>query len=154
MRLSPFLVAVMAFATTLGFSPSANAQSVNNSKESQNIFKAASIDEKDGSVGVSRKSSDAEKLQVVIPTSKSTTAQNTPQIPPPNNFPEDSEEPEPELTPTDVPSTQPQIPPTENNQAPVQPRINPSEQQQQPQQPQQFQAPGTQQQQQQQFQAP
>ncbi len=154
MRLSPFLVAVMAFATTLGVSPSANAQTVNSSKDSQNIFKATSIDEKDGSVELSRKSSDAEKLQVVIPTSKSTTAQNTPQIPPPNNFPEDSEEAEPELTPADVPSTQPQIPPTENNQAPVQPRINPSEQQQQPQQPQQFQAPGTQQQQQQQFQAP
>ena len=67
-------------------------------------------------------------MQVVIPTSKSTTAQNTPQIPPPDNFPEDSEEPE--LSPTDVPSTQPQIPPTENNQAPAQPRINPSEQQQ------------------------
>lgn len=151
MRLSPFLVAVMAFATTLGVSPSANAQTVNTSKESQDIFKAASIDGKDESVGVSRKSSDAQKLQVVIPTSKSTTAQNTPQIPPPNNLPEDSEEPAPELTPADVPSTQPQIPPTENNQAPVQPRINPLEQQQQPQQPQQpqqFQAPGTQQQQQ------
>lgn len=155
MRLSPFLVAVMAFATTLGVSPSANAQTVNTSKESQDIFKAASIDGKDESVGVSRKSSDAQKLQVVIPTSKSTTAQNTPQIPPPNNLPEDSEEPAPELTPADVPSTQPQIPPTENNQAPVQPRINPLEQQQQPQQPQQFQAPGTQQPQQpQQFQAP
>ncbi len=154
MRLSPFLVAVMAFATTLGVSPSANAQTANTSKDLQNI-KAASIDGTDESVGVSRKSSDAQKLQVVIPTSKSTTAQNTPQIPPPNNFPEDSEEAEPELTPTDVPSTQPQIPPTENNQAPVQPRINPSEQQQQPQQPQQFQAPGTQQPQQpQQFQAP
>lgn len=154
MRLSPFLVAVMAFATTLGVSPSANAQTVNTSKDLQNI-KAASIDGKDESVGVSRKSSDAQKLQVVIPTSKSTTAQNTPQIPPPNNLPEDSEEPAPELTPADVPSTQPQIPPTENNQAPVQPRINPLEQQQQPQQPQQFQAPGTQQPQQpQQFQAP
>ena len=155
MRLSPFLVAVMAFATPLGVSYGANAQTANTSKDLQNI-KAASIDGTDESVGVSRKSSDAQKLQVVIPTSKSTTAQNTPQIPPPNNFPEDSEEAEPELTPTDVPSTQPQIPPTENNQAPAQPRINPSEQQQQPQQPQQFQAPGTTQpqQQQQQFQVP
>lgn len=141
MRLSPFLVAVMAFATTLGVSPSANAQTANTSKDLQNI-KAASIDEKDGTTKVSLESSNAQKLQVVIPTTNSTTAQNTPQIPPPDNLPEGSQEP-PELTPTDVPSTQPQIPPTENIQAPVQPRINPSEQQQQ-----QFQAPGTQQQQQ------
>ncbi|MGB6300184.1 MAG: POTRA domain-containing protein, partial [Rivularia sp. (in: cyanobacteria)] len=141
MRLSPFLVAVMAFATTLGVSPSANAQTANTSKDLQNI-KAASIDEKDGTTKVSLESSDAQKLQVVIPTANWTTAQNTPQIPPPDNLPEGSEEP-PELTPSDVPSTQPQIPPTENIQAPVQPRINPSEQQQQ-----QFQTPGTQQQQQ------
>jgi outer membrane protein insertion porin family len=141
MRLSPFLVAVMAFATTLGVSPSANAQTANTSKDLQNI-KAASIDEKDGTTKVSLESSDAQKLQVVIPTANWTTAQNTPQIPPPDNLPEGSEEP-PELTPSDVPSTQPQIPPTENIQTPVQPRINPSEQQQQ-----QFQTPGTQQQQQ------
>ena len=148
MRLSPFLVAVMAFATTLGVSPNANAQTANTSKDSQNIFKAASIDEKDGSVRVSRKSSDAQKLQVVIPTLKnSTTAQNTPQIPPPTNLPSDSQQPAPNTFPGDAPSTQPQIPPTqENNQAPVQPRINPSELQQQQQQ--QFQTPGTQQQQQ------
>ncbi len=152
MRLSPFLVAVMAFATPLGVSYGANAQTANTSKDLQNIFASASIDEKDESVGISGKSSDAQKLQVVIPTTKSTsnstTAQNTPQIPPPDNFPEGSEEPE--LSPTDIPSTQPQIPPTEN-QAPVQPRINPSEQQQQQQQ---FQAPGTTQQQQPQFQTP
>ncbi len=146
MRLSPFLVAVMAFATTLGVSPNANAQTANTSKDSQNIFKAASIDEKDGSAGVSRKSSDAQKLQVVIPTSKnSTTAQNTPQIPPPTNLPADNEQPPTNPVPGDAPSTQPQIPPTQqNNQAPVQPRINPSELQQQQQQ--QFQTPGTQQQ--------
>ncbi|MEO0838872.1 MAG: BamA/TamA family outer membrane protein [Cyanobacteria bacterium J06643_5] len=151
MRLSPFLVAVMAFATTTGVSVSANAQTAQTNTESQNIFKAASDSPEDGSVSKSQQSSDAEKLQVVIPTSKnSTTAQNTPQIPPPNNLPSDSGEPEaaPELTPGDVPSTQPQIPPTQqNNQAPVQQRIDSPELQQQQQQQQQFQTPGTNQQQ-------
>ncbi|MEO1184176.1 MAG: hypothetical protein AAFX46_05440, partial [Cyanobacteria bacterium J06636_27] len=91
MRLSPFLVAVMAFATTAGVSLSANAQTAETNTESQNIFKAASDSPEDGSVSKSQQSSDAEKLQVVIPTSKnSTTAQNTPQIPPPNNLPSDS----------------------------------------------------------------
>ena len=121
MRLSPFLAAVMAFATTAGVSLSANAQTAQTNTESQNIFKAASNDSEDTSVNVSRKSSDAAKLQVVIPTSKnSTTAQNTPQIPPPNNLPE-VEQPAPELTPADIPSTQPQIPPTQqDNPATVQ----------------------------------
>ena len=92
MRLSPFLVAVMALTPTLGVSLSANAQSVN-TKKSQNIFKAASAEGANLSLGVLQKSQDAQKLQVVIPTSKSTTAQNTPQIPPPNNFPNDSQQP-------------------------------------------------------------
>jgi outer membrane protein insertion porin family len=153
MRLSPFLVAVMAFATTLGVSPNANAQTANTSKDLQNI-KAASIDGTDESVGVSRKSSDAQKLQVVIPTTKSTIAQNAPQIPPPNNLPSDSE-PAPNPVPEDAPETTPQIPPTlENSEPPVQQRTNSPEIQQQQQQQQQFQTPGTQQQQQQQFQAP
>ncbi|MEM6399120.1 MAG: BamA/TamA family outer membrane protein [Cyanobacteria bacterium P01_D01_bin.116] len=156
MRLSPFLVAVMAFATTAGVPLSANAQTAGKSKESQNIFFSASNNPEDASVSVSRKSSDAKKLQVVIPISKnSTTAQNTPQIPPPNNLPDGSGQPAPELTPADVPSTQPQIPPTQqNNQAPVQQRTNPPglqqrqlQQQQQQQQQQQFQTPGATQQQ-------
>ncbi|MBV6622067.1 MAG: BamA/TamA family outer membrane protein [Rivularia sp. (in: Bacteria)] len=150
MRLSPFLAAVMAFATAIGVSSSANAQSANTSKESQKIFQAAS-DNPEKPVRLSQQISDAEKLQVVIPTAKSTTAQNSPQIPPPNNLPEGREQPAPQPAPADAPTTQPQIPPAqENNQAPVQ-QINPSElQQQQPQQPQQqFQAPGTTQQQQQ-----
>ena len=148
MRLSPFLVAVMAFATTAGVSVSANAQTAQTNTESENIFKAASNDSEDASASVSRKSSDAAKLQVVIPTSRNLkTAQNSPQIPPPNNLPE-VEQPAPELTPADIPSTQPQIPP-------VQQRTNSPELQQQQQQ-QQFQTPGTQQQQQQQqqFQTP
>jgi len=147
MRLSPFLVAVMAFATTAGVSLSANAQTADKSKESQNIFFSASNNPEDTFKGLSQKSSDAKKLQVVIPTSKnSTTAQNTPQIPPSGNLPNDSEQPVPELTPGDVPSTQPQIPPTQqNNQAPVQQE---QQRQQRQQQQQQFQTPGTTQQQQ------
>ncbi|WP_044290910.1 BamA/TamA family outer membrane protein [Rivularia sp. PCC 7116] len=146
MRLSPFLAAVMAFATALGVSPSANAQNANTSKESQKIFQAAS-DNPQKTVRVSQQISDAEKLQVVIPTTKSTTAQNTPQIPPPNNLPEGTQQPAPQPAPADAPPTQPQIPPTlENNQAPVQ-QTNPSQLQQQQQQ--QFQTPGTRQQQQQ-----
>ena len=39
MRLSPFLVAVMAFATPLGVSYGANAQTANTSKDLQNISK-------------------------------------------------------------------------------------------------------------------
>ncbi|MEO1431364.1 MAG: BamA/TamA family outer membrane protein [Cyanobacteria bacterium J06633_8] len=155
MRLSPFLAAVMAFATALGISPSANAQSANTSKEShkesQTIFQAAS-DNPEKPVRVSQQISDAEKLQVVIPTTKSKTAQNTPQIPPPNNSPQGIEQPAPQPAPGDAPPTQPQIPPTQqNNQAPVQ-QTNPSQfqqQQRQQQQQQQFQTPGTTQQNQQ-----
>ena len=121
MRLSPFLVTVIALSTPLGVSLSANAQSANNSKESQDIFKAASTNQKDASVLVSQKS-------VVIPTSNSTTAQNTPQIPPPDNLP--SEEP----VPTPV---QPQFPQTPEDNQPIEQPI-----QQQPTQP-QFQTPGT-----------
>ncbi len=130
MRLSPFLVTVMALTPALGVSLSANAQSANSSKESQDIFQAVSANQ-DTSVGISLKSSDADKLQVVIPTTKSITAQNTPQIPPPNNLPSGNQEVEPSSIPAEAPSTQPQIPPTpENNQ----PRNNPSQPQ--------FQTPG------------
>ncbi len=150
MRLSPFLVSVITFATTLGVSYSANAQSTNTS-ESQDIFKA---------VSTNQESSNAKKLQVVIPTSNSTTAQNTPQIPPPENLP--SEQPTltepPENTPSD--EAQPQIPPTldnsQPNQQPAQPQFQtPGTTQENQQQP-QFQTPGTTQptQQQPQFQTP
>ena len=139
MRLSPFLMSVITFATTLGVSLSANAQSTNTSEKSQDILKA---------VSTNQKSSGAKKLQVVIPTSNSTTAQNTPQIPPPENLPSDSEptltEP-PENTPSD--EAEPEIPPTldnsEPNQQPAQPQFQtPGTTQQNQQQP-QFQTPGT-----------
>ncbi|MEO1373082.1 MAG: BamA/TamA family outer membrane protein [Cyanobacteria bacterium J06635_10] len=93
MRLSPFLVTVIALTTPLGVSVGANAQSVNKSKESQDIFKAVTTNESDTFVVGTQKSSAAKKLQVVIPTSNSTTAQNAPQIPPPNNLPRDREQP-------------------------------------------------------------
>ena len=93
MRLSPFLVTVIALTTPLGVSVGANAQNVNKSKESQDIFKAVTTNEKDTFVVGTQKSSAAKKLQVVIPTSNSTTAQNAPQIPPPNNLPSDREQP-------------------------------------------------------------
>ncbi|MEB3219140.1 MAG: BamA/TamA family outer membrane protein [Nostocales cyanobacterium 94392] len=113
MRLSPFLVTVIALTTPLGVSLSANAQNVKSSEKSQDIFSAASTNQIDTSV--------ANKLQVVIPTSNSTTAQNTPQIPPPDNLPSDNQEPV--------------LSPTPENQQPNQ-QTNP---QQQP----QFQTPGT-----------
>jgi outer membrane protein insertion porin family len=136
MRLSPFLVTVMALTPTLGVSLSANAQSANTFIESQDIFKATSTNQADALVGVSEKSDSAKKLQVVIPTTKSITAQS-PQIPPPDNPTGDREQPELSPTPeseVDTPSeTQPQIPPTDlNNQPNQQPVVQP-----------QFQAPGT-----------
>jgi len=94
MRLSPFLVTVITLTTPLGVSLSANAQNVKSSEKSQDIFPAASTNQINTSV--------ANKLQVIIPTSNSTTAQNTPQIPPPDNLPSDNQEPV--LSPT--PETQ------------------------------------------------
>ena len=147
MRLSPFLVTVMALAPTLGVSLSVNAQSPNISEESQDIFTAASTKPGDKSAALLQKSSDAKKLPVVvIPTSNSTTAQNTntPQIPPPNNLPSGSEQPEVNPNPEDNTPTQPQIPPTlENNQTPTQPVQPQFQTPGTPQQNQQFQTPGT-----------
>ncbi|MGF1672298.1 MAG: BamA/TamA family outer membrane protein [Rivularia sp. (in: cyanobacteria)] len=119
MRLSPFLVTVIALTTPLGVSLSANAQNVKSSEESQDIFPAVGTNQVDTSV--------ANKLQVVIPTSNSTTAQNTPQIPPPDNLPSGNQAPVPSPTPENTPGLE--------NQQPNQ-QTNP---QQQP----QFQTPGT-----------
>ncbi|WP_322745453.1 BamA/TamA family outer membrane protein [Plectonema radiosum] len=119
MRLSPFLVTVIALTTPLGVSLSANAQNVKSSEKSQDIFPTAGTNQVDTSV--------ANKLQVIIPTSNSTTAQNTPQIPPPDNLPSGNQE--------SVPSPTPENTPTLENQQPTQ--------QPAPQQQPQFQTPGT-----------
>jgi len=114
MRLSPFLVTVIALTPTLGVSLSANAQSVNTSKESQDIFKATSTNQKDASIEAFKKLQDAKKLQVVIPTSNSTTAQNAPQIPPPD-LPNSNPEPAPTPSTGNPTITEPQIPTTPEN---------------------------------------
>lgn len=129
MRLSPFLVTLIALAPTLGVSLSANAQNTNTSKELQDISQTAKTNQKDAESGLSQKSSTAKNLQVVIPTSNSTTAQNVPQIPPPNTLPESGGQPAPtqEQPQFQVPGT------TQQNQPPSQ--GNPSQPQ--------FQLPGT-----------
>ncbi|MEM9923136.1 MAG: BamA/TamA family outer membrane protein [Cyanobacteria bacterium P01_D01_bin.50] len=120
MRLSPFLVTVIALTTPLGISVSANAQSLNKSKESQDIFKAVTTNERDTFVVGTQKSSAAKKLQVVIPTSNSTTAQNAPQIPPPNNLPSDREQPQFQTPGTTQPNPlQPQFPTPGTTQTPT-----------------------------------
>ncbi|NJS16030.1 MAG: hypothetical protein HC787_01530 [Nostocaceae cyanobacterium CSU_2_110] len=98
MRLSPFLVTVIALTTPLGVSISANAQNVKSSEKSQDIFPTAGTNQVDTSVVKV-----ANKLQVVIPTSNSTTAQNTPQIPPPDNLPSGNQEPVPSPAPEILP---------------------------------------------------
>ncbi|NJM20383.1 MAG: BamA/TamA family outer membrane protein [Richelia sp. SL_2_1] len=122
MRLSPFLVTVIALTTPLGVSISANAQNVKSSEKSQDIFPTAGTNQVDTSVVKV-----ANKLQVVIPTSNSTTAQNTPQIPPPDNLPSGNQEPVPSPAPENTPALENQQP----NQQPA------------PQQQPQFQTPGT-----------
>ncbi len=142
MRLSPFLVTVMALTPGLGVCLSANAQNANTNTV-QDIFKATSTNQTDAPFGGSQKSDSGKKSQVVIQTNNSTTAQ-IPQIPPPDNRTRDRQQPAPSSTPGNTPSEiQPQIPPNLNPRQPNQ---------QQP----QFQTPGTTQpnQQQPQFQTP
>ncbi len=145
MRLSPFLVTVMALTPTLGVSLSANAQGADTFKESQDI-PFSSTNQADATVKVLQ--SDAKKLQVVIPTSNPTIAQNTPQIPPPDNSPSDRQ-PQPNPTPQSEEDTPSEIPTLENSQPnPTQPQFQtPGTTQQEqpaqsPTQP-QFQTPGT-----------
>ena len=139
MRLSPVLVTVVAIATPLGNSLSANAQTLNNFKEKTKVFIA--LTNQDHSVASVLRTTPVSvaKPEIIVPTSTTqNTAQNLPQttpfpdIPPPNTQQQTPNLTPPTKTPTPgnsnlpFPNTQQQTP----NLTPGNP--NPNTQQQTP----------------------